>query len=100
VVKPKPPLVISMTKDGKLNVDADEVPLDGLLAVVRAQMESDPKGIIQIRADRAGTYGPVIEVVDLLGANGFTHVALVSDPKSRSVARAATVPDARKGSTP
>jgi len=90
VVKPKPPLVISMTKDGKINVDSDEISLDGLLAVVRARMEGDQKGIIQIRADQAGTYGPVIQVIDLLVSNGFTHVALISDPKSRSAAKAMT----------
>ncbi len=87
VIKPKPPLVISISKDGKFAVDADEITSESILAVVQTRMEGDNKRVIQIRADRAGSYGPVIELVDRLVANGFTHVALISDPKSRAAGK-------------
>ena len=87
VIKPKPPLVISISKDGKFAVDADEISSESILAVVQTRMEGDNKRVIQIRADRSGTYGPVIELVDRLVANGFTHVALISDPKSRTAGK-------------
>ena len=87
VIKPKPPLVISISKDGKFAVDADEISSESILAVVQTRMEGDNKRVIQLRADRAGSYGPVIELVDRLVANGFTHVALISDPKSRTAGK-------------
>lgn len=91
VIKPKPPVVISITRDGKFAVDADEVPSEQLLGIVQTRMEGDPKRVIQIRADRAGTYGPVIELVDRLVSNGFTHIALISDPKTRAAAKPGAV---------
>ena len=39
--------------------------------------------MIQIRGDRNGSYGPVYELIDTLVVNGFTHIALVSDPRAR-----------------
>jgi biopolymer transport protein TolR len=90
VIKPKPPLVISVTKEGKFAVDADEISPESLLAVVQARMEGDSKRVIQIRGDRAGSYGPVIELIDKLVSNGFTHIALISDPKARASGKAPT----------
>ena len=87
VIKPKPPLVISITKDGRFGVDADEISQDSLMAVVNARMEGDNKRVIQIRADREGSYGPVIALVDQLVSNGFTHIALISDPKVRAAGK-------------
>jgi biopolymer transport protein ExbD len=75
--------VVSVTKDGKFALDADELPFDALLPALRARMEGDTKRIIQIRGDRNGSYGTVYELVDQLVQNGITHLALVSDPKSR-----------------
>ena len=46
-------------------------------------MEGDMKRVIQIRGDRNGSYGAVYELIDKLVINGFTHIALVSDPKAR-----------------
>ena len=82
-LKPKPPVVVSVTKDGKYALDNDELPFEQLLPVLQTRMEGDPKRVIQIRGDRNGTYGSVYELVDQLVAHGFTHIALISDPKSR-----------------
>jgi biopolymer transport protein TolR len=89
VLKPKPPLVISITKDGRFAVDADEISEDSLLTIVQARMDGDAKRVIQIRADSAGTYGPVIALIDKLVSAGFTHIALISDPKARAAGKVA-----------
>ena len=82
-LKPKPPLVISVTKEGKFALDMDELPAEQLLPAVKERMDGDPKRVIQIRGDRNGSYGPVYELIDTLVVNGFTHIALVSDPRAR-----------------
>jgi biopolymer transport protein ExbD/biopolymer transport protein TolR len=82
-LKPKPPLVISVTKEGKFALDMDDLPFEQLLPAVQARMEGDLKRVIQIRGDRNGSYGAVYELIDKLVINGFTHIALVSDPKAR-----------------
>jgi biopolymer transport protein ExbD len=82
-LKPKPPLVISVTKEGKFALDMDELPAEQLLPALKERMDGDPKRVIQIRGDRNGSYGPVYELIDTLVVNGFTHIALVSDPRAR-----------------
>ena len=82
-LKPKPPVVVSVTKEGKFALDMDEMPFEQLLPALQARLEGDPKRVIQIRGDRNGSYGAVYELVDQLVSHGLTHIALVSDPKSR-----------------
>jgi biopolymer transport protein ExbD/biopolymer transport protein TolR len=82
-LKQKQPIVVSVTKDGKYALDMDELPFEALIPALRARMEGDLKRIIQIRGDRAGSYGAVYELVDQLAQNGMIHIALVSDPKAR-----------------
>eukprot|EP01037_Dinobryon_pediforme_P047800 gene47800-62271_t len=91
-LKPKPPVVVSVTKEGTFAIDMDEMPFAAILPAVQARMDGDAKRVIQIRADRAATYGTVYQVVDLLVAHGFTHIALVSDPKSREPSAANSAP--------
>jgi len=72
-----------VTKEGKFALDMDEFPFEQLLPAIQARMEGDLKRVIQIRGDRNGSYGAVYELIDKLVINGFTHIALVSDPKAR-----------------
>jgi biopolymer transport protein TolR len=84
-LKPKPPLVISVTKEGKLMLDMDELTFDQLVPVIQKKMDGDINRIIQIRGDRNSSYGSIFELIDKLVMNGFTRIALVSDPKARQV---------------
>ena len=85
-LKPKPPVVVSVTREGKFAIDMEELPFESLLAVIRSRMEGDATRVIQIRGDRNGSYGAVYELIDRLVSNGFTHIALVSDPKASKAA--------------
>jgi biopolymer transport protein ExbD/biopolymer transport protein TolR len=85
-LKPKPPVLISITKDGVMAVGTDEINPDHIIDIVRAKMDGDLTRIIQIKADRNVIYAPVIELVDKLVSNGITHIALVSDPTSLNFA--------------
>jgi|APCry1669190288_1035285.scaffolds.fasta_scaffold40608_2 biopolymer transport protein ExbD/biopolymer transport protein TolR len=83
-LKLKPPVLISIDKQGNIAVDADAVSTNELLNIVKSRMDGDLTRIIQIKADRDVTYAPIIEIVDSLVSNGMTHIALVSDPKSKN----------------
>ncbi len=85
-IKPKPPVVVSVTRDGKFAIDAEEMGFESLLPVIQSRMEGDATRVIQIRGDRNGSYGAVYELVDKLVSHGFTHIALISDPKARKSA--------------
>ncbi len=85
-IKPKPPVVVSVTRDGKFGIDAEEMGFESLLPVIQSRMEGDATRVIQIRGDRNGSYGAVYELVDKLVSHGFTHIALISDPKARKSA--------------
>ncbi len=82
-LKPRAPIVVSVTADGKLALGADEIDLEGVVPALRDRMEGDMTRVIQIRADKSVNYGAVIELVDRLVSNGITRLALVSDPKGR-----------------
>jgi len=83
-VNPKDPIVVSITKVGAIAVGKDDIQPADLVGVLRGKMEGDLSRIIQVRADREAAYGSIIGVLDELATNGIVHVALVSDPKSRS----------------
>jgi biopolymer transport protein ExbD len=50
-LKQQQPIVVSVRKDGKFGLDADELPFDALLPALRARMEGDLKRVVQIRGD-------------------------------------------------
>lgn len=83
-LKQQTPIVLSVTADGKLALGSDDTDLDSVVAAIQARMEGDLTRVVQVRADNGAKYGTVIEIFDRLVSNGITHVALVSDPKSRS----------------
>jgi biopolymer transport protein TolR len=89
-LKPQAPIVVSITNAGRFALGADEIEFANLLPALQEKMEGDNKRIIQIRGDRAAAYGPVMELIDMLVSNGITHIALVSDPKSRAAGRSVT----------
>jgi biopolymer transport protein TolR len=86
-LKPRPPVLISITKEGAYAIGTDMVSADNIIDLIRSKLEGDLTRIIQIKADRDVNYAPVIQLVDNLVSHGMTHIALVSDPKSRDLSR-------------
>ncbi|WP_439598767.1 protein TolR [Falsiroseomonas sp.] len=94
------PITISVTAEGAVFLQETEVPLDGLVAQLRAIMASNqqqagqPERRIFVRGDRAINYGRVIEVMGTVSAAGFSRVALLAEspqgaPGARPAAPAA-----------
>lgn len=78
-LNPKEPIVIVVSKDGKVSFGPDEIPQDRLVAAIQAKIGDDPAHIIHVRGDKDASYGNIIAIMDLLATNGLTHLALISD---------------------
>jgi biopolymer transport protein TolR len=75
------PVQVSLTRDGKLYVDDEEVgegALGDRLAAIASKGGTEPPQIY-LRADRGLDYGRVMEVMGELSHAGLTKVALVTD---------------------
>ncbi len=74
------PIQLSLDAEGRLFVDALEVPGEALadkLAALREARSDEAR--VYVRADRSLDYGEVMRVVGEVSAAGFKKVALVSD---------------------
>jgi biopolymer transport protein TolR len=85
-INPKDPIVVSVTSDGNVAVGTETMALADLVPALLKLTGGDATRVIQIRADKAATYGAIVGVIDELGSNGMVHIALISDPKSRAAA--------------
>jgi len=82
-VNPKDPIVVSVTADGGIAIGTETIAMADLVPSLLKMADGDSARVIQVRADRAATYGIIISVLDQLAANGLVHIALISDPKPR-----------------
>ena len=76
---PDEPMVVSVTKDGKVFLQETELALDQLGPRVAAISNNNPDVKIFIRGDQAANYGIVAQVLGQLVASGFRHLALISE---------------------
>ena len=72
------PVVITIASDGTTQVGDAVVMSNQLVGAVRAALGGEDR-VIQLKSDKAVSYGVVVGVLDLLAANGLTKVALVAD---------------------
>jgi biopolymer transport protein TolR len=70
---------ISLSLDGKLFLDNEELSHDALAAALLDLGRSQPKTTVYIRADRALSYGDVVDVMKLLHAANLSRMALVTE---------------------
>ena len=73
------PLAISVTADGKVFVQKQEVPLEGLQAKLKAITGEKKDTRIFVRGDKNIDYGKIMAVVGEVNAAGFSKVALITD---------------------
>ncbi len=78
-VTPKPPVVVTVGKDGAITIGSDAVSLDDLPSAVRAKFGGDPDRSVHIRGDRDAAFGAVIAVLDRLKAAGVEHIAILAN---------------------
>ena len=88
-LNPKEPIIVSIGKDGRIALGADEVAPEQLVELVRIRLGSDPTQAVHLRGDRETTYGQVVQVMDRLIAGGITRLAMVTDRPGRAAAQGA-----------
>lgn len=71
----KPPVIVTVTKDGKYLVGSDEIAREALAAIVRDRLGENQPAYIQ--GDREANYGSVIAIVDLLSSAGIAKVVMI-----------------------
>lgn len=74
------PIVISIKKNGKIEIDGKTFKNDALLAHVKKITDKNPKQSVVISADKKVNYGKVITIMDLLKQNEVGKVGLLLTP--------------------
>jgi biopolymer transport protein TolR len=84
----KDPLVISIDAAGKVYLQEKTMPLDDLVAKLKAITGANADARIFVRGDKGVTYGRIMEVMGAVSAAGFNKVALVAElPRPDSTRR-------------
>lgn len=74
-VDEKTPLIISVTREGRILIGADEVTRHEVGAVAKAR-NSDGSRTIHLRGDREAAFGVLVQVLDELVRHGLTRVTI------------------------
>lgn len=75
-----PPVVLTVKKDGSVEVDSKTLSRDALLVTVHQALKETPLRPIVIAADKNVKYEDVISVMDLLKRNQVDKVGLLLKP--------------------
>ncbi|CAN2534636.1 Tol-Pal+system+protein+TolR [Methylocapsa aurea] len=93
-LNPKEPIVVAVSKDGKVALGADEVSPEALVDGIKAMMGTDTSRVVHVRGDKEANYGEVIAVMDKLATNGITHIAILTDSRPKGAATPVGAPPA------
>ncbi len=77
----KRPLVVSITRDGRIYLDEVRVSLREFRGMFRALAEESGQGGVYLRADQRADYGQVVRVLAIMRAAGVGDVGLVTEPE-------------------
>jgi biopolymer transport protein ExbD len=87
--EPKQDLVVILTRDNRLYLNDDPLPLDELGARLQERMRDRHDRAVVIKADKEVLHGRVVEVMDIAKGAGAMRLAIATEPKA---------PDMTKGS--
>ncbi len=75
-----PPVIVTVKKDGKAEIDGKAMQRDELLSMIKTQLEKTPERSVVIAADKNVKYEDVIGVMDMLKTNKVDKVGLLLKP--------------------
>ncbi len=75
-----PPVIVTVKKDGKAEMDGKAMQRDELLTVIKTQLAKTPERSVVIAADKNVKYEDVIGVMDMLKTNKVDKVGLLLKP--------------------
>jgi biopolymer transport protein TolR len=78
--QPSAPLVVSIQRNGKAEIDGKAMERDELLFEIRSRLEKDPQRSVVVAADEKVEYGKVAEVMDMLKMAKVEKVGLLFEP--------------------
>jgi biopolymer transport protein TolR len=73
------PVTLSIDAAGQIYIQDTQIPLDQLVAKLRAIAHNNPDRRIFVRGDRSLAYGRIMEVMATITQGGFTKVALLAE---------------------
>ena len=85
-INQKDPIMVTIGKEGKISLGSEEVSEDALIDGVRAMVGDDASRVVHIRGDGEAVYGQVVAVMDKLATNGITHIAIMTNSRSKTAA--------------
>ena len=79
-------ITVTITPDGKMAVNEQEVPRDGLQSALKKKLRlSDEKHVI-LRADKESLHGDLLFVMKIAKEQGAKSMAIATEPKDRRAA--------------
>ncbi len=79
VSQPRQPVVVSVDRDGRLFLRADEIAPADMPARLAALAKEDPETVVYVRGDQSLSYGRVMELMGQVSRAGFTRVSLMAE---------------------
>ena len=83
-INQKEPIVVTVGKEGKIALGADETTPEALIDGIKVMMGDDQSRVVHIRGDTEAVYGEVVAVMDKLATNGITHIAIMTNSRSKT----------------
>ena len=74
----KTDLAVAVNEKGELRFNGEDVSLEKLEGVLRAEYAQDSESIVVIQADKSSRHGRVVEVMDLAKRIGFAKLAIAT----------------------
>ncbi len=84
---------VSITRDGKVYLDANQVALTDLGPKAQDMLQNKPDKTVYIRSDARARYGIVMDAIDNLRTAGVDQVAFLTEPVPVQTTRPPNVPN-------
>jgi biopolymer transport protein TolR len=91
---PKQPIIVTVTKEGKVFLGHDEISREQLAGEIRTKTAGDANRLIHLRGDRDAVYGEIVGVLDELTRNGLVKIALIANSRIDAPSQPASSPTA------
>lgn len=73
------PVVVTLDRDGHVQLDGNDVAVDGLGEAILAASDGDRTRAVHVRADRECRHGALVAVLDQLGGHGLSRIAILTE---------------------
>ncbi len=79
--QPKTPMIVSLSAEGELFIREEQVSENRLVSRLAELRASEGDTVVYVRADKARSYGDVMDLLGRVGESGYQRLSLLSQPK-------------------